>query len=82
LAGRIKIGDLVRFRHVTSGELFFLWNKFGVVVSKPKEKAYRSLHSESLVVVVDVLVDNQIFSDVNINILEKNNVNSSFLGVY
>ena len=68
---RIKLGDLVRFMAI-NGEWETLFNKTGLVVSKPKEKSFKiPLDIISIEVVVDVLVDDRVYEDVRITVLEK-----------
>ena len=68
---RIKQGDLVRFNAINGG-WSKLWNKIGLVISKPKEKPFKmSLDIVSLEVVVDVLVGDVVYEDVRITSLEK-----------
>ena len=72
---RIKKGDLVRFR-AYNGQWASLWNQTGIVLTKPKEKPFQmSPKVLSLTVVVDVLVGDEVFSDVLIDVLEKKIIN-------
>lgn len=68
---RLKQGDLVRFR-AYDGQWAPLWNKTGIVLSNPKEKPFQlSPKILSLTLVVDVLVGDEVFADVLIDVLEK-----------
>ena len=68
---RISKGDLVRFRSVR-GQWEHMWNKTGLVISKPKEKPFRMTPGIlSLEIVVDVLVDSELCKDVRLIVLEK-----------
>lgn len=68
---RIQKGDLVRFRS-PNGPWRDLWNKTGIVVSKPKEKPFRMTPGiVSLEIVVDVLVEDQLYENVRVKSLEK-----------
>ena len=70
---RLKEGDLVRFR-AHKGEWSKLWNRTGIVLSSPKEKPFQmSSKILSLTMVVDVLVGDEVFCDVLIDVLEKKN---------
>ena len=64
---RITKGDVVRFRAI-NGDWSHLWNKIGIVVSKPKEKPFQLTPSvTSVTIVVDVLVDEDVYKDVRIS---------------
>ena len=68
---RIKQGDLVRFR-AYNGRWAHLYGKTGIVVSKPKEKPFQMTPTlVSMECVVDVLIDENVVTDVSINCLEK-----------
>jgi len=68
---RIKEGDLVRFR-AFNGQWASLWNQTGIVISNPKEKPFQiSPKILSLTLVVDVLVGDEVISDVRTDVLEK-----------
>ena len=68
---RIKQGDLVRFRSY-NGKWGHLWDQTGIVISKPKEKPFQMTRTlVSMECVVDVLVGNNVVSDVSITCLEK-----------
>ncbi len=68
---RIKQGDLVRFRSY-NGKWGHLWDKTGIVVSKPKEKPFQMTRTlVSMECVVDVLVGDNVVTDVSITCLEK-----------
>ena len=64
---RIKEGDLVLIQRGDRSPVYT-----GTVISKPKEKPFQmSPKVTSLVLVVDVLVDGEVWTDVNINSLIK-----------
>ena len=68
---RIKQGDLVRFR-AYNGRWAHLYDRTGIVVSKPKEKPFQMTPTlVSMECVVDVLIDENVVTDVSINCLEK-----------
>ena len=68
---RIKQGDLVRFRSY-NGKWGHLWSETGIVVSKPKEKPFQMTRTlVSMECVVDVLVGENVVTDVSITNLEK-----------
>ena len=64
---RIKEGDLVIVQRGDRSPIFT-----GTVISKPKEKPFQmSPKVTSLVLVVDILVDGEVWNDVNIHHLIK-----------
>ena len=68
---RIKKGDIVRFR-AYNGDWSHLWDKIGIVISKPKEKPFQlTPQVTSLSLVVDVLVEEEVYKDVRITAIEK-----------
>ena len=72
---RIKQGDLVRFR-AYNGKWGHLWGKTGIVVTKPKEKPFQMTRTlVSMECVVDVLVGDNVVTDVSITCLEKKQPN-------
>ena len=71
---RIQKGDLVRFRAI-NGPWVDLWNKTGIVVTKPKEKPFRMTPGiVSLEIVVDVLVEEKLYENVRVSVLDKKKV--------
>ena len=65
---RIKKGDLVKMKPTFPDYV----ERIGVVITKPKEKPFLlSPRVTSLHVVVDILVDEKVFKDIRILLLEK-----------
>ena len=65
---RIKKGDLVRIKPTYPDYV----ERVGVVITKPKEKPFLlSPRVTSMNVVVDVLVDETVYSDIRVLLLEK-----------
>ena len=56
----------------SNGDWSHLWDKIGIVISKPKEKPFQlTPQVTSLSVVVDVLVEEEVYKDVRITAIEK-----------
>ena len=65
---KIKKGDLVRMKPTYPDYI----ERVGVVITKPKEKPFLlSPRVTSLQVVVDILVEDVVYKDVSILLLEK-----------
>ena len=66
---RIKKGDLVRMKPTYPEYV----EKVGVVITKPKEKPFLlSPQVTSMNVVVDILVEDTVYPEVSVLLLEKN----------
>lgn len=69
---KIREGDLVQFTSVGGGKWSHLHGKFGIVMSRPREKPFHLTPQViSMIVVADVLVEDVLYEDVYLNILIK-----------